>query len=102
MEPQLLNPYRNLISTPQVSNMMSANTQEPQFEPLRCQSRAQCTYEKPFSPVAHDLIIMGQDGRSKIARNASVGQMINVLSRLSSCSDAGRSNDSMIGSLIIV
>ena len=82
---------------------MSANTPEPYFEPLRCQSRAQCMYEKPFDPVAHDLIVTGEDGRPKIARNASVGQMIDVLSQFNgSCSDAGSSGDSKNGHLVIV
>jgi hypothetical protein len=78
---------------------MSIETQEPHFEQLLCKNRVQCTYEKTFNPVAHDIILLSQDGGSRIARNASAGQMKHILvrlNRLCSSGDGGNGDDAAV------
>lgn len=59
--------------------MMNYASQVPVFEPLLIQMRTCGQLERPFNPVAHDLIVIGHEGVPRIARNASAGQMISVL-----------------------
>lgn len=58
---------------------MDPASQAPLFEPLLCRNRTHDQFERPFNPVAHDLIDLGPDGELRIAKNASAKQIINFL-----------------------
>jgi len=56
--------------------------QMPQFKPLDCRKSAK--YERRFAPIEHDLIILGQNGVSQIAKKAPASQIKEYLSRCNS------------------
>jgi hypothetical protein len=58
---------------------MDPASQEPLFEPLLCRNRIHDQFEGPFTPVAHDLIVLSPEGDLQIAKNASARQIINFL-----------------------
>jgi len=67
--------------------IMNSPPSLPTFEPLECQIKSHQLVERPFTPSSHDLIIFTQDGKPRIAKNASSSQIINTIQRSnSSCS----------------
>jgi len=58
---------------------MDPASETPLFELLLCRNRIHDQFERPFNPVAHDLIVLSPDGELQIAKNASAGQIINFL-----------------------
>jgi hypothetical protein len=58
---------------------MDHDLQAPRFEPLLCRNHIHEQFERPFTPVAHDLIVLNPDGELRIAKNASAAQIINFL-----------------------
>ena len=68
---------------------MSLPSQAPQFEPLFDSNSTHDQIERPFTPVAHDLIVINQDSQPQVARNTSAQQMIDILqSSNSRCASA--------------
>lgn len=64
--------------------IMSRSPSLPNFEPLECQIRSDQLVERPFTPSSHDLIILTQDGRPRVAENASPSQMTSAIQRSNS------------------
>jgi hypothetical protein len=70
--------------------IMSLSPSLPNFEPLECQIKSHQLVERPFTPSSHDLIIFTQDGKPRIAKNASPSQMINTIQRSNSSCGGGQ------------
>ena len=70
---------RTQISLLDFEATMGLPSQAPQFEPLFGPNSTHDQIERPFTPVAHDLIVINQDGQPQIARNTSAQQMIEIL-----------------------
>ena len=70
--------------------IMSLSPSLPNFEPLECQTRSHQLAERPFTPSSHDLIILTQDGKPRVAKNASPSQMISATQRSNSSSSGGQ------------
>lgn len=72
---------------------MDPTSEEPLFEQLVCQNGIREESERPFTPVAHDLIVLSPEGQLHIAENASARQITNFLGRsnreLTAIHDAG-------------
>ena len=58
---------------------MNPSSQIPKFEPFLCRIHSHEQLEPAFTPIAHDLIILNQDGKYQIAKNASASQIIHTL-----------------------
>jgi hypothetical protein len=75
---------------------MEPASEEPVFKQLLCRNRIHEHSERPFTPVAHDLIVLSHEGNLHIAENASARQIINFLDRsnreLAAVHDAGTAN----------
>jgi len=59
--------------------MMDPASEALLFEPLLCQNSIHDQFERPFTPVAHDLIVLSPDGVLQIAKNASARQIVQFL-----------------------
>lgn len=64
--------------------MAKSLVQGPQFEPLILTEQNDEYPQQEFNPFAHDLVVLNGHGSPEIAKNASVGDMISVLSRSNS------------------
>ena len=73
---------------------MSLPSQSPQFEPLFGPNPTCDQIERPFTPAAHDLIVINQDGQPQIAKNASAAQMIDILQSSNSWCAGAHGGDS--------
>jgi hypothetical protein len=61
---------------------MDSLLEESSFETLHCKSCSQSQPRPSFAPRAHDLIVLGRDGRLRMAKNLSAERMADTLRRL--------------------
>jgi hypothetical protein len=64
--------------------MARSFVQGPRFEPLLLTDQNDEHPQQDFNPFAHDIVVLNGHGSPEIAKNASVGDMISVLSRSNS------------------
>ena len=99
-DPSQLRTQINLLD---FEDAMSLPLQAPQFEPLFGPNSTHDQIERPFTPVAHDLIVINQDGQPQIARNTSAAQMIDILqSSNSRCASAHGGDRDNIAALTLM
>ena len=64
--------------------MAKSVPQMPRFEPFLLREQKDEHPQRAFNPVAHDFIVLEGNGAPRIAKNASVEQMITILRRSNS------------------
>jgi hypothetical protein len=75
---------------------MDPASEEPLFTQLLCRNRIHEQSDRPFTPVAHDLVVLSPEGDLRVAENASAKQIITFLAHsngeLAAVHDAGTDN----------
>jgi hypothetical protein len=92
-----------MYNIPLMDGIMDLSSHIPQLEPFVCRSHSLEQLERPFTHIAHDLIILNQNGDPQIAKNASASQMINALQRSNkSYASKGDENEDITAALSIM